>query len=247
MTIDPELPHSEDPEESATPRNDVTVDLSLDGLDGLDDLQALADEAAEELPETPLDVSVEPESEEFGDLDRDEKISSFLNSELEATLQESLARIQELEKLEGEYLDRHHRLLADFSNYRNRTAREIQMAVDQSEKRLLREILPVLDSFDRCLSSNYQSLEDFRSGVELIQKQFVDALRRSSVEAVPLEVGDPFDALHAEALTTTTNPALPDGSVAAIFERGFMLREHLLRPARVVVNRLDTEDDTQPG
>jgi molecular chaperone GrpE len=245
MTIDPELPPSEDPEEPTLPRNDVTVDLSLEGLDEFDDLQALADEAAEELPEVPVEAG--PESEELSDLDRNKQVASFLNAELEATLKESLTRIQELEKLEGEYLDRYHRLLADFSNYRNRTAREIQMAVDLSEKRMLREILPVLDSFDRCLSSNYQTLEDFRSGVELIQKQFVDALRRTGVEAVPLEVGDPFDALHAEALTTTTDPVLPDGSVAAIFERGFMLREHLLRPARVVVNRIETEDDTQPG
>lgn len=239
MTIDPHLPPSEDLEDPALIRPDVTVDLTLDGTDEIDDLQALADEAAEELPETPLDLSESNHHHEGG--------SDHLNAELEATLKESLARIQEMEQHETEHLDRHHRLLADFSNYRNRTAREIQMAVDQSEKKLLREILPVLDSFERCLGSSFQSLEDFRGGVELIQKQFVDALRRVGVEAVPLEVGDPFDALHSEALTTTTTPVLPDGAVAAIYERGFMLRDHLLRPARVVVNHAEVEEDTKPG
>jgi len=245
MSIDPAFPPSVDPEDTPPLRTDVTLDLNLDGIDEVDDLQALADEAAEELHEPPSEPLMD--AEDFGDLARNEEVANFMNAEMEANLKESLARIQELEKHEGEHLDRHHRLMADFSNYRNRTAREIQMAVDLSEKKLLREVLPVLDSFDRCLGASYQSLEDFRSGVELIQKQFVDALRRVGVEAVPLQVGDPFDALHAEALTTTTNPALPDGSVAAIFERGFLLREHLLRPARVVVNHIEVDEDTQPG
>jgi len=246
MTIDPSLLPSEDSENPAPQRPDVTVDLTMEGMGELDDLQALADEAAEELNEDVLDLSSE-EPVELADLDRNDGVSSYLNAELEASLKESLARIQEMEKHESEHMDRHHRLLADFSNYRNRTAREIQMAVDLSEKKLLREILPVLDSFERCLGSSYQSLDDFKSGVELIQKQFVDALRRVGVEAVPLEIGDPYDASHAEALTTTKDPVLPDGSVAAIFERGFMLREHLLRAARVVVNHLDVDEDTKPG
>jgi molecular chaperone GrpE len=245
MTIDPSLPLPEDPEDPAHQRADVTVDLTLDGIDAVDDLQALADEAAGGLHEEPTEAF--PDAEEISTPEQVEDVSNYLNAELEASLKEALARIQELEKHESEHMDRHHRLMADFSNYRNRTAREIQMAVDLSEKRLLREILPVLDSFERCLGSSYQSLEDFKGGVELIQKQFIDALRRVGVEAVPLEVGDPFDALHAEALTTTTDPVLPDGAVATIFERGFMLREHLLRAARVVVNRIEVDEDTQPG
>ena len=145
-------------------------------------------------------------------------------------------RIQEMEKREAEQADKHHRLLADFANYRNRVARDIQLAVDLSERKLLLEILPVLDNFERCIGSSYMSVEDFRNGVELIQKQFLDALRRVGVEGVKLDAGDPFDAQHAEALSTTHNPELQDGAVAAIYERGFMLREKLLRAAKVVVN-----------
>jgi molecular chaperone GrpE len=56
------------------------------------------------------------------------------------------------------------------------------------------------------------------------------------VEEVPVGVGDSFDAMNAEALTTTSQPTLPDGAVAAVYERGYMLRDMLLRPARVIVN-----------
>jgi molecular chaperone GrpE len=223
----------ENPDDDLTRReHDLTVDLTLDESEAVDDLQALADEAADELPETPAHKSSR----------QNDELSTLFNEELERTLLEARDRIQDLEKREAEHLDKHHRLLADFSNYRNRTSRDIQMAVDLSERKLLLEILPVLDNFDRCIGSSYQNVEDFRSGVSLIQKQFLDALRRLGVDSVKVEVGDVFDALHAEALSTTIDPKLPDGAVAAVFERGFTLREQLLRPARVVVNHHANED-----
>ena len=226
-------PFSNHPDEEAARREqDLTVDLTLDESEAVDDLQALADEAAKELPETPIH---RPSRQNDG-------LSTLFNEELERTLLEARDRIQGMEQREIEYSDKHHRLLADFSNYRNRTARDIQMAVDLSERKLLLEILPVLDNFERCIGSSYQSVEDFRNGVALIQKQFLDALRRVGVESLKLNLGDPFDALHAEALSTTNDPKLPDGSVAALYERGFMLRELLLRAARVVVNRRPSEE-----
>lgn len=230
---DPLNPLSENSEEEAVRREpDMTVDLTLDECEAVEDLQALADEAAEELPETPTHRASRQSDE----------LSSLFNEELERTLLEARDRIQELEKRDSEHLDKHHRLLADFSNYRNRTNRDIQMAVDLSERKLLLEILPVLDNFERCIGSSYQSVEDFRSGVALIQKQFLDALRRMGVESVKVEVGEPFDAQHAEALSTASDPHLPDGAVAAVYERGFLLREQLLRAARVVVNHRPGED-----
>lgn len=230
---DPLNPLSDNPEEAASPReHDLTVDLTLDESEAIDDLQAFADEAADELPETPIHKASRQSDE----------LSALFNEELERTLLEARDRIQDLEKKEAEHLDKHHRLLADFANYRNRTNRDIQMAVDLSERKLLLEILPVLDNFERCVGSSYQSIDDFRSGISLIQKQFLDALRRMGVESVPLNVGDPFDASHAEALSTTSDPKLPDGAVAAVFERGFTLREQLLRAARVVVNHRPSEE-----
>lgn len=226
-------PLSENTDEEPVRReHDLTVDLTLDESEAVDDLQALADEAAQELPETPTHKASRQSDE----------LTALFNKELERTLTEARDRIQELEKLEAEHLDKHHRLLADFANYRNRTSRDIQMAVDQSERKLLLEILPVLDNFERCVGSSYQSVEDFRNGISLIQKQFLDALRRMGVECVELKVGDPFDASHAEALSTIGDPKLQDGAVAAIYERGFTLRDQLLRAARVVVNHLPHEE-----
>ncbi len=217
------------PDEEPTARDgDMTVDLTIDESEAVDDLQALADEVADITPEPP---SREPRLAATGD------VSERIIQELEREMQEATARLQEMEKREMEQADRHHRLLADFANYRNRTGRDIQMAVDLSERKLLVEMLPIMDNFERCLGASYGTVEDCREGVALIHKQYLDALRRIGVEEIELKVGDAFDAQNAEALTTAVDPTLPDGAIASIFERGFKLRDQLLRAARVVVNR----------
>lgn len=226
-------PSSDLPENPRPQDGDMTVDLTLDGYDEVGDLQALADEIAEK-------------SEDVAQEEPATASDALLAEEFERSLAEAQARIQELDKEAREMTDKYHRLLADFTNFRNRSSRDIQMAVELSEKKLLLEILPVLDSFERCLSSNYQSIDDFHAGVTLINKQFIDSLKRIGVEKLELNPGDPFDAQNTEALTTTCDPTLPDGSIAAVFENGFLLRNSLLRPARVVVNHAEPSHHEGP-
>jgi molecular chaperone GrpE len=164
---------------------------------------------------------------------------------MEASLFKARQRIAELEKQEAEQKDKHHRLLADFANHRNRVGRETQLAVTLAEKKLLLELLPVVDNFERCLASDYSNVEDFHNGIGLIYKQLLESLRKAGVTAVDVKVGDPFDAMHAEALTTTSQPGLADGAVATVYERGYMLRDSLLRPARVIVNHAPAEPDPE--
>lgn len=205
------------------------VDLNLDeSLEG--DLQSVADEVASEyhtqvVPEMDLVDLPQPSSELEGRVD------------LESALVQAEHQMEDLLRREAELMDHQRRLAADFNNFRNRAQRDISLAVEQSERKILLELLPVLDNFERGLGSSYQDVESFRAGVDLIRKQFLEVLRRLNVEVLPLQVGEPFDALNAEALTTFSDPNLPDGAVAAIFERGFNLRGQLLRAARVVVNR----------
>ena len=206
------------------------VDLNLDEpLEG--DLQSVADEVASEyrtqmVPEMELPDLLQPSGVVDGKVD------------LESAFTEAEYQMEELLRRETELMDQQRRLAADFNNFRNRAQRDISLAVEQTERRILLEMLPVLDNFDRGLGATYQDVDSFRSGVELIRKQFLEALRRVNVEQLPLQVGDHFDALNAEALTTFTDPSLPDGAVAAIYEQGFNLKGQLLRAARVVVNRL---------
>jgi molecular chaperone GrpE len=127
--------------------------------------------------------------------------------------------------------------LADFQNFRNRTARDIQLGIELAEKQILVDMLQVLDSINRCMNSSYRDIEDLRTGVELIKKQFYDTLRRQKVSEIEIQVGDTFDAHFAEALTALDTTDFPEGSVVDVCEKGFRRGEQLLRPARVVVAR----------
>ena len=211
--------------------NDLTVDHTQEEFGEGADLQALADEMEDYDPLAPKGGQGEPAA---GD-----------RSGQETEVAELKRRLDALQKAETEHKDRHHRLMADFANHRNRVGRETQLAVTLAERKLLMELLPVQDSLERCLTATYNTVEDFHSGVVLIQKQLQEALRKAGVEPLDVKVGDPFDAQHAEALTTTTQRTLPDNSVAAIYERGYMLRDQLLRPARVIVNNNPDGDTLQ--
>jgi molecular chaperone GrpE len=215
---DPKKPLDTPPDEPA--ENDLTMDLTSEEFGDLDNLQILAEEMENYEP---------PQGEGTED-------SKAARAEAEAELARLREQVEQLTKLDAEHQDKHRRLMADFSNHRNRVARETQLAVTLAERKLLLEMLPVLDSFERCVSAKYNSVEDFHAGALLIQRQLQEALRKAGVEPLEVHVGDPFDAQHAEALTTTTQKALPDGCVAAIYERGYRLRDQLLRPARVIVN-----------
>ena len=197
----PQQPHAK-PTAPLGESEDV-VDLNLDeSLDG--DLQSIADEVASEyhtqaLPEMDLPDLPRPSN------GADEKV------DLELAMTDAEFQMEDLLRREAELMDHHRRLAADFNNFRNRAQRDIALAVEQAERKILLEVLPVLDNFDRGLGATYQDVDSFRSGIELIRRQFLEALRRLSVEQLPIQVGDPFDALHAEALTTFTDPNLPDG------------------------------------
>ncbi|MDR0499262.1 MAG: nucleotide exchange factor GrpE [Holophagales bacterium] len=159
------------------------------------------------------------------------------NADSASELKALKSRVKELEDSLHSEENKYARLFADFQNLRNRTSKEIQLGVELAVKQILLEVLQILDSFNRCLTSTYQEVTDFRTGVGLIQKQFYDALRRLKVSEIEIQIGDTFDAHVAEALTMLDTTAYPEGSIVDICEKGFRIGDQLLRPARVVVAR----------
>jgi len=145
----------------------------------------------------------------------------------------------ELEKVKAEraaYLDRAARIQAEFENYRKRSVREQQEFREYAVADAIKTLLPILDSLDRALKTNAASLDDFRSGIELIDKQFHDALAKLGVEPIQAE-GQEFDPnLHQAIQVVDTNQAA-DNHVVEELQRGYKLRDRLLRPAMVRVAR----------
>jgi molecular chaperone GrpE len=151
---------------------------------------------------------------------------------LEALQSERDARGREAAESQERYL----RTLADFENFRRRTGREREDWRRQAQEGLLREILPVLDNFERALGAPPAPGTDraFRTGVELIHRDFLAALERIGVRPFTA-VGQPFDPTHHEAVGRVERDDVDDQTVIAEPLRGYLFQERVLRPAQVVV------------
>lgn len=136
----------------------------------------------------------------------------------------------------AEAQDRYLRTLADFDNFRRRVSREREEWRRQAQDELLREILPVLDNFDRALAAPGGAGRDggFRAGVELIHREFLKALERLGIRPFSA-VGEAFDPLRHEAVARTERTDVADHTVVNEVQRGYLFHDRVLRPARVVV------------
>jgi len=153
--------------------------------------------------------------------------------------EDAAALREQLEKLQGErneLLERLARLQAEFENARKRAAREQQEYKDFALADALKNLLPIVDSFDRALQTKVQKPEDFRAGVELIRKQFHDALEKLGLRPIPAK-GEPFDPRLHEAIEMVDTDAVKDHHIVDELQRGYKLKDRLLRPAMVRVAR----------
>jgi molecular chaperone GrpE len=145
----------------------------------------------------------------------------------------------EVDKLRAErdaLLDRLARLQAEFDNARKRAAREQQEFREYAAADAIKNILPVLDSFDRALKAPGGEANDLRSGLELIYRQFQDALQKMGVQ--PIEsIGKAFDPRVHEAIEMVDTNEVEDHHVLDELQRGYKYKDRLLRPAMVRVAR----------
>lgn len=152
------------------------------------------------------------------------------------TASEDASSLGELQKLKAErdsLLDRLARAQAEFENARRRAAKEQQDFREYAAADAIKALLPVIDSFERALQMK-SDLGDFRSGVELIYKQLQDALAKLGVQAIPAK-GEPFNPHVHEAIEMVETTDAPDHQVIEELQRGYKMKERLLRPAMVKV------------
>jgi molecular chaperone GrpE len=146
--------------------------------------------------------------------------------------------VSEVEKLKAErdaLLDRLARLQAEFDNARKRAVREQQDFREFAGSEVIKGLLPALDSFERALKVGGNSNE-FRNGMELIYRQFQDALQKAGVQPIAA-AGQQFDPRVHEAIEMVDTNQVPDHQVVDELQRGYKFKDRLLRPAMVRVAR----------
>jgi len=133
-------------------------------------------------------------------------------------------------------VDRLARLQAEFENARKRTAREQQEFRDYALTDTIKTLLPVLDSFDRALQVSAGEKSDLRNGLELIYRQLQDALNKIGVRAIAAK-GELFDPHVHEAIEMVDTSEARDHQILDELQKGYKLKDRLLRPAMVRVAR----------
>ena len=150
----------------------------------------------------------------------------------------------EIAKLRGEKDDLQQLLIrrqADFENYRKRIERDQHEEGRRGVERLITELIPVLDAFDRALHAHEDPAnEEYRQGVTLIRKQLWDALARHGVTRIDA-AGKMFDPHVHQAIERVESIECPDGSIVDVFQDGYLFHGRVLRPAivRVAVHPTD--------
>jgi molecular chaperone GrpE len=151
--------------------------------------------------------------------------------------------VEELEQVRSELVeirDRWIRLNADFENFRRRTLKEREEAYQFGHQALAKDLLPAVDNLERAIDAARKSgvgdLESLLQGLELVQRDLESVLARHGVTEVEA-LGQPFDPSVHEALAQFPDASVPPNTVVQVFQRGYRLRDRLLRPAQVVVSK----------
>ncbi len=146
--------------------------------------------------------------------------------------------VDELSKLKSErdaLYERLARLQAEFDNFRKRQSKENQDFRDYALTNVIRDLLPILDSLDRALQTQPEG-EEFRKGVELIDRQFHDALAKLGVQPIESK-GQAFDPNLHQAIQMVESADIEENHVVDELQRGYKIKDRLLRPAMVTVSK----------
>ena len=139
------------------------------------------------------------------------------------------AKVQQLEELNAAQQDQYKRVLAEYDNFRKRSAKEKETIYADVTAQTVSEFLPVLDNLERAAAR-----EDASQGAQLIYKQFCDVLSKLKVEPCA-KVGDAFDPNLHNAVMHIDDENLGENTISQVFQKGFKIGEKIVRFAMVQV------------
>lgn len=144
----------------------------------------------------------------------------------------------------AEMQDRFLRVSAEFENYKKRRQRESQDLLRFAHESLIRDLLPVMDSFERAIlsSEGTRDYNAFHDGILLILQQLHEVLNNAGVERISPE-GELFDPNWHEAVGVCPHDEIEPDHVASVIEPGYRLHDRVIRPARVMVVSHPAEDE----
>jgi len=160
-------------------------------------------------------------------------------------LEELRCRIDNLQKEKDELFAQLQRVSADYDNLQKRTAKQIADMIGYEKEKIIKTILPAMDNFESALGGlqNVQSAENIDvllQGIRIVYDQMLDILKLHNVEQIKA-LGEPFDPALHEAMMQKAEPEHKENIVLEEFQKGYKLNGRVIRPSKVIVNKLTQE------
>ena len=171
--------------------------------------------------------------------DKDTKQQEAADKKI-AELEEQLAAVT---KEKDDLFEQLQRISADYANFQKRVPKQISDTIAYEKKAILRSILPSLDNFEHAMAgaAKAETVESIVEGVKITFDHLLDALKSHKVEKIE-SVGRQFDPSVHEAMMRRTEEDKEDNVVLEEFQSGYMMGDQVLRPAKVIVNKLPDQE-----
>jgi molecular chaperone GrpE len=166
-----------------------------------------------------------------------------LRKELETVRQQ----LETVQAERDELLGKLQRVSADYANFQKRVPKQVSDSVAFQKESLIKTFLPALDNFERTLEKSHsaESVDVVLDGVRIVYDQMADVLKSHGVEVIQA-IDEPFDPMQHEAMLRREDLEREDSVVLEEFQKGYRLNGRVIRPSKVVVNRIHLEEKPQP-
>ncbi len=158
-----------------------------------------------------------------------------LIEETTAASEDTVEQLSQCKVTLAEWQEKYARLTADLENYKKRTMKERSVWAESAQVALISELLAIVDNFDRAMEHQMevpQELQAWADGIAMIHTAFKDFLKKAGVKEVPY---NQFNPEYHEALIQVDSEGQDAGEIVSVMEKGYMLKDRVLRPAKVSV------------
>lgn len=184
-----------------------------------------------------IDDSVEQAEESKGHL-QDEAIEETSDENVIEEIDPKDQKINELQQLADENEEKYLRLYAEFENYKRRIQKENEINKTYQAQRVLTDILPAIDNIERALQieGDDETFKSLQKGVQMVHEILINALKDNGLEVIKTE-GEAFDPNIHQAVVQDDNPDFESGEITQELQKGYKLKDRVLRPSMVKVNQ----------
>lgn len=142
-------------------------------------------------------------------------------------------------------LGQYQRISADYANFQKRVPKQITDTIGYEKERIIKTLLPALDNFEHTLQNAHsaENVDVLVKGIRIIYDQLLDILKSHNIEQIEA-LGERFDPAMHQAMTQQSDPDKEENTVLEEFQKGYSLNGRVIRPSKVIVNKLPEE---QPG